>query len=189
MTTDSLTSGDDVVRFLTTQHKQITELFAEVQHSAGHARQDAFDRLRRLLAVHETAEEMIVHPRARRIVDDVDHVVDDRLREEHDAKQVLAELEQLDVGSAEFEAKFDTFRQDVLSHAEAEEQLEFPQLTRELSAEELEQLGRAAQVAERAAPTRPHAGVESAVANLAVGPFASMLDRARDLITGHAHDA
>ena len=37
-------------------------------------------------------------------------------------------------------------------------------------------------VAEAIAPTRPHAGVESAKLNFAVGPFASMLDRARDLI-------
>ena len=31
-------------------------------------------------------------------------------------------------------------------------------------------------------PTRPHPGVESAKLNFAVGPFASMLDRARDVI-------
>ena len=36
--------------------------------------------------------------------------------------------------------------------------------------------------AEAIAPTRPHAGVESAKANFMVGPFASMLDRARDAI-------
>jgi hypothetical protein len=32
------------------------------------------------------------------------------------------------------------------------------------------------------APTLPHAGVESAKLNFAVGPFASMLDRVRDVI-------
>ena len=36
----------------------------------------------------------------------------------------------------------------------------------------------------RTAPTRPHAGVESQVANLTAGPFAAMLDRARDAIVG-----
>lgn len=41
---------------------------------------------------------------------------------------------------------------------------------------------KAVQAAEAIAPTRPHAGVESASLNFAVGPFASMLDRARDLI-------
>jgi hypothetical protein len=36
--------------------------------------------------------------------------------------------------------------------------------------------------AEAIAPTRPHPGVESPMANLAVGPFVSLLDRVRDAI-------
>jgi hypothetical protein len=43
-------------------------------------------------------------------------------------------------------------------------------------------MAKAVVAAEGIAPTRPHAGVESAKANFVVGPFASMLDRARDLI-------
>ncbi|GAB4585097.1 hypothetical protein Ntsu_29290 [Nocardia sp. IFM 10818] len=42
---------------------------------------------------------------------------------------------------------------------------------------------RAVEIAEALAPTRPHAGVESVGANLLVGPFAAMLDRARDAIS------
>lgn len=163
-------------------------MFDEVMQSVGHARQEAFDRLRRLLAVHETAEEQIVHPRARRILDDGQQVIDDRLQEEHDAKQVLAELEQLDVNSEEFVAKLETFREDVLAHAAAEEREEFGYLSDALTSEELGSLGRAAEVAERLAPTHPHAGVESVPAHLLTGPFAAMLDRSRDLISGRNHD-
>ena len=43
-------------------------------------------------------------------------------------------------------------------------------------------MAKAVQAAEAIAPTRPHPGVESAKLNFAVGPFASMLDRARDLL-------
>jgi len=43
---------------------------------------------------------------------------------------------------------------------------------------------RAAELAEAVAPTRPHAGIESQGANLIAGPFASMIDRARDAIAG-----
>jgi hypothetical protein len=53
-----------------------------------------------------------------------------------------------------------------------------------LSSGELENMGRAAKLAEAIAPTRPHPGVESQVANLLAGPFAAMLDRARDAIVG-----
>ena len=45
-------------------------------------------------------------------------------------------------------------------------------------------MGRAAKLAETIAPTRPHPGVESQVANLLAGPFAAMLDRPRDAIIG-----
>ena len=45
-------------------------------------------------------------------------------------------------------------------------------------------MAKAVLAAEAIAPTRPHAGVESAKANFAVGPFASMLDRARDAPRG-----
>jgi hypothetical protein len=55
-------------------------------------------------------------------------------------------------------------------------------LERKLSSDDLERMAKALQAAQAIAPTRPHAGVESAKLNFAVGPFASMLDRARDLI-------
>jgi hemerythrin superfamily protein len=176
-------STDDVVRFLTDQHNLIKDLFEEVLSASGDdARQTAFVELRQLLAVHETAEEMVVHPRARAAVDGGDKIVDARLEEEHKAKQQLSELEKLDIGSAEFITELEKFREAVLDHAAHEEAEEFVKLSRELDAQELERMTKAVQAAEAIAPTRPHAGVESASLNFAVGPFASMLDRARDLI-------
>ncbi|WP_239071904.1 hypothetical protein [Amycolatopsis sp. SID8362] len=41
-----------------------------------------------------------------------------------------------------------------------------------------------AKPAEAVGPTRPHPGVESATANLLLGPPAAIMDRARDLIRG-----
>lgn len=174
----------DIVSFLRQQHEQIRALFSEVERSSGRARGDAFDRFRRLLAVHETAEEQLVHPRARSALGNGDQVVEARLAEEHQAKQVLAELEKLDTHSADFADMFARFRQDVLAHAEAEERDEFPGLNRQLDAEQLVRMRRAAELAEQVAPTRPHPGVESAGANLLAGPFASMLDRIRDRLGG-----
>ncbi len=40
----------------------------------------------------------------------------------------------------------------------------------------------AVKAAQAIAPTHPHPGVESAKLNFALGPFASMLDRARDAL-------
>ncbi|MDG5773734.1 hemerythrin domain-containing protein [Mycolicibacterium fortuitum] len=176
-------STDDVVKFLKDQHNLIKDLFEEVfSASTVEAREKAFVELRQLLAVHETAEEMVVHPRVRREVADGDEIVDARLHEEHAAKEQLSKLESMDFDSAEFLAELAKFRDAVVDHAEHEEHEEFNKLHRKLDADELEKLVKAVQAAEAIAPTRPHPGVESAGLNFAVGPFASMLDRAQDLI-------
>ncbi|MEU1959858.1 hypothetical protein [Nocardia sp. NPDC019304] len=46
---------------------------------------------------------------------------------------------------------------------------------------------RTVELAETMAPTRPHPGVESATANVLVGPFAAMMDRAKDMISKPRH--
>ena len=76
-----------------------------------------------------------------------------------------------------------TIATDVLQHAQCEEDEEFSALDSELSDDERKKLTSAVQLAERIAPTHPHAGVESGAANFAVGPFVSLLDRARDALS------
>lgn len=176
----------DVVAFLKEQHGQIKALFEQVTAARGKAREKSFYALRRLLSVHETAEEEIVHPTARRVLPDGKEVVDARLREEHAAKKVLADLENLDVNSAEFEARLQMLKTSIVAHAEAEEQTEFDRLGALLNQDRLERMRRAVEFAESIAPTRPHAGVESPMANMLAGPLVAMVDRMRDALAGKA---
>lgn len=185
MSAPDIRSTGDVVDYLKAQHATIRELFTEVLDAAGaETRDQAFTRLRTMLAVHETAEEMVVHPRVRRKIDGGAQIVDERLAEEHDAKVLLRDIEQLPRDSAEFSKAVIHLQAAVLKHAEAEEELEFTALEAELDDDELNKLADAVAVAERIAPTHPHPGVESAAANFAAGPFASVLDRARDALSG-----
>jgi hemerythrin superfamily protein len=176
-------SPDEVVAFLKAQHNLIEDMFDQVLYATDpQAREKPFVDLRQLLAVHETAEEMVVHPRVRREVDAIDSIVDARLEEEHEAKELLSRIEKIDITSQQFIDELTKLRDAVLDHAQHEEKYEFPKLQEELDADELKRLTTAVRAAEAIAPTRPHAGVESAMLNFAVGPFASMIDRARDLI-------
>lgn len=184
MTSSGMSTAQDVVSFLTAQHEQIKALFGRVASSSGDERRAAFTDLRRLLAIHETAEEEVVHPRARREIDDGDRIVDERLQEENEGKQALGALEALDVDSAEFETGLRELQADVLLHARNEEEQEFVRLAAELDADQLATMRRAVELAESTAPTRPHPGVESGAANVIAGPFAAMLDRARDALSG-----
>jgi hemerythrin superfamily protein len=179
-----MSSGIDVVSFLVDQHEQIKSRFARVRSTRGEERANEFYSLRRLLAVHETAEEEIVHPAARRALPNGDTLVEARLQEENEAKKVLAQLESLDVDSAEFDTMLSRLERSVLVHAQAEERDEFGQLASVLDQSQLERMARAAEFAEKVAPTRPHPGVESATANMLAGPFAAMIDRTRDALSG-----
>lgn len=177
----------DVVTYLKTQHETIKALFVETLDAKNaDDQQEAFTRLRTLLAVHETAEEMMVHPRVRRKIEGGSEIADARLTEEHDAKVALSELEKIPCGTADFSKALIHLQAAVLEHAEREETEEFTLLEKQLDDAELAKLASAVQMAERIAPTHPHAGVESAFANFAVGPFASLLDRARDALRGTA---
>jgi hemerythrin superfamily protein len=176
-------SGEDVVTFLKGQHAKIKSLFDTLFASSGAQRKDTFRELRRLLAIHETAEEEIVHPAARRLIADGEAIVEYRLREERSAKEALAYLEKIDLQSTEFEARLRTLQEDVLEHAKSEEEQEFAQLAGKLDETRLQRMRKAVELAEKTAPTRPHPAMESAAANLFIGPFASMMDRARDALS------
>lgn len=171
----------DAVDLLIRQHEEIRRLFRKVEASAGTRQEEAFERLRRLLAVHETAEEQVVHPLVRRGVPGGDEIVDARLAEERRAKRMLRDLERMGTSDPSFTPMFARFRVAVLAHAEREEVEEFPALRRRGQAE-LRGLAAAIKAAEAMAPTHPHPGVESATANFLFGALASAADRTRDVL-------
>lgn len=177
---------EDVIELLLGQHMLIRELFVEVQSSSGEARSEAFSRLVRMLAVHETAEEEVVHPLARRHIDGGEQVVEDRLREEHEAKEVLARLEGMDHDSAEFDSELENLRRSVLEHAHHEEVYEFRYLRGHYDADRLRKLATQVRAAEKMAPTHAHPGLETAGENLAAGPVVAVFDKAKDAMRGMA---
>lgn len=172
----------DVVELLEQQHQQIRRLLDDVVNHKGEERKHAFQRVVRLLAVHETAEEEVVHPYVRDHVEGGEQVIKDRTAEEKSAKEALSRLEDMDVDSSEFHEKFGAVRQDILAHAEAEEKSEFTHLRAVADQRGLEGLAKAVKAAEAVAPTHPHPGAESAAANLLVTPVASLVDRTKDAI-------
>jgi hypothetical protein len=133
-----------------------------------------------MLARHETAEEMILRPLTKKSVPQGETIADDRFAEENESKQQLAELEKLDVDGAEFTSMFATFKTAVLAHAQAEERLEFPALRKSVDADTLKQAKGKLEKAEAMAPTHPHPMASSNAMNYVAGPFAAMLDRAKD---------
>lgn len=177
-------NGNDVISFLKLQHQQVKTMFTSVISAHGEERARAFASLRRMMAVHETAEEEVVHPAARKALPDGESLVQARLREENEAKKALTELEALNVDSAEFTTKIRSLEKNVIAHADAEERDEFNRLASALDPARLVKMRKAAELAEEWAPTHAHAGIESQAGNLLAGPFVALMDRARDAIVG-----
>jgi len=188
MADQSTTNGMTATDVLRLQHEQVKFMFGQMEELTGDARRELFDCLRTTLAVHETAEEEVVHPRAKRISDAAQQAVQARLDEESEAKQVLSNLEKLGVDDGKFDELFTEFRSAVLRHAEAEESEIFPLLEANVDRQELEQMAEALLVAEEMAPTHPHPhGPESALGNLMVGPFVAVADKVRDKLAERHH--
>jgi hemerythrin superfamily protein len=177
------TQDQDVVDLLLEQHDQIKSLFSQLKMAEGDQKRELFEDLVRLLAVHESAEEEVVHPTARRKLTGGDEVVEQRLREEDEAKRELAELYDLGVDHPEFDPRLSRFAEAVIQHASSEESEEFLKLRATLSEDQLRRMAGAVRAAEAMAPTRPHpmAG-ESATANLVAGPPLALFDRVRDAV-------
>lgn len=172
----------DVIRILLEQHARIKDLFRDLKSATGEHRQQAFDELRALLAVHETAEEMVLRPVSADVAGT--SVTDARNDEEAEANKVLAELEDMDVTSAGFATKLAAFEQSVSEHAEKEEKEEFPPVLASCDEDKRASMGRKLMAAEKMAPTHPHPSTAgSPAAQWAVGPFASIVDRTRDVIS------
>lgn len=177
------TENMDVVDLLKAQHVHIRELFDAVGRARSHdTKQAAFEELRRFLAVHETAEELVTHPGAR-LAEGGNDVVDARLEEETEAKKMLADLDGMDVDETGFTDKLAALKEAVLAHADAEESEEFPLLRAEHDERRLKRMADAVRAAEAIAPTHPHPSVGSSMTtNLMAGPLASVIDRTRDAV-------
>ncbi|MDT7725839.1 MAG: hypothetical protein QOI21_2415 [Actinomycetota bacterium] len=172
---------ENVIAFLSRQHEEIRNLFTALETATGKERRDLFRALVRLLAIHETAEEEVVHPEVRSLTGG-GPVVEARIGEERSAKALLVTLNDMGPDAEGFDTLLVQLRDDVLAHAEHEEREEFPLLLKAHTRERLRAMASTVRVAEAIAPTRPHPGVESATANLLLGPPVAIMDRARDLI-------
>jgi hemerythrin superfamily protein len=126
-TTMSRDTGEssDVIDEILADHAEIKRLLSEVADGRGSGRAGAFDELARIIAMHEAAEQAVVHPEMEQLDD---AVADKRLDEEAKGDAMLERLRAMSVTDAEFDALFAKFSTAVLRHAEHEENEEHPRL-------------------------------------------------------------
>ncbi|MER6524038.1 hemerythrin domain-containing protein [Streptomyces sp. NPDC001508] len=176
--------AESVVDVLTRQHRQIKLGFLQAALPGPWRRQN-FERLMRLLAVHEAAEEAHVHPVARRALRHGRELAARRRDEEREAKQLLIALWHTGPDGVGYLRRLNEVRRAVSRHAAREEREEFRALRKALSPSRLSMLGAEVKLTQAYAPTRPHRWVNNEATNKLAAPVLGPVDRALDALRHH----
>lgn len=138
---------------------------------------------------HEALEEMYFWPAVRDHIQSGSTLADEAIGQEQAAKQILASLDKVGSGDAEFERLLGKFVVDAREHIEFEETQVWPLLRTALPAETSAELGEKIAEGKKTAPTRPHPHTPPSPGALkAAGPVAAAADKARDKLTGRGSD-
>src|SRR4051812_879036 len=184
----------DVIEILEQDHREVEQMFTELESLRGASTEDAKSRRKDLadqvtieLVRHSVAEEVLVYPQVERKVsaDEAEHA-----REEHaEAEETMRKLEKLDADDPAFDDELATLMAEIRHHIEDEEGQMFAHMRQVIDADELRKLGERVENFKKVAPTRPHPNVPNTpLPRLAAGPAASLFDRMRDLATGRGTD-
>ncbi len=180
----------DVIEILEHDHREVEQMFAELESLRGASTEEAKERRKALaeqvtieLVRHSVAEEVLVYPKvdAKVSKEEADHA-----REEHaQAEETLQRLEKLDADDPSFDDELATLMKEIRHHIEDEEGEMFAHMRERIDQDELRSLGKRVEAFKKVAPTRPHPNVPNEpLPRMAAGPAASLFDRMRDLATG-----
>jgi hemerythrin-like domain-containing protein len=181
----------DVFTVLSQDHEEVKRMLAELEKGPSRATGASEDQLalRKKMTEqliieesrHEALEEMYFWPVVRDHLPDGDTLAD----QEQEAKEVLAKLDKLDAGDAEFEKLLGTFTWAAREHIQFEETAVWPGLRTALNTERAAELGTQIPEGKKTAPTRPHPHTPPSPGALkTAGPIAAAADKARDAVTG-----
>ncbi|MFF0109522.1 hemerythrin domain-containing protein [Streptomyces hirsutus] len=179
--------GGDVIAELTTDHREVDELFAQIENQpvGDPRRRELADELTIELVRHSVAEEMHLYPAVREHVEGGNEIADKELTDHAEVEQHLKDLEGLDAQDPQFNHLVAKLKLEVSEHVRDEEDRLFPLLAAACTPEVLDDLGDRIRTAKKIAPTRPHPSApDTPPGNKLLGPGAGLVDRARDLLTG-----
>jgi hemerythrin superfamily protein len=174
----------DIIDLLTNDHAEVNQLFGRFSQASKPETKDELAKdIIHDLSVHAAVEEQFVYPLVRKKVDGGDDLVDHGIEEHQEVKKLLADLEKLDPSDSEFATKMDKVISSVREHVSEEEDEVLPKLREATTADTREKVGAVVEKAKSLVPTHPHPMVPgTATAQMVAGPWASIMDHARDLL-------
>jgi hypothetical protein len=175
-------TGRNVIDVIGGQHRQLIELCDRLVADPGRKLTDVVIAT---LSRHLSAEEQYLYPAVRRVVPDGDDLAARELAEDHGLLVTLQQLQRAGREGSEFERLCGEIAAAVRRHVAADAEELLPVLARLVPIEDLIRVGNRIEVAEEAAPTRPHPGTPSSPPwNKVVDPAVAVVDKVRDVVTG-----
>lgn len=149
----------NAITLLKDDHKRVKELFRQygrVGRGAKKTKARLVGEMIKELSQHSMIEEAVFYPECRsRVPESTDDVLES-LEEHHIVKWTLDELRTMNPSEERYDAKVTVLMENVLHHIKEEEQELFPEVSRQLTRRDLNEIGEALQTFRTIAPTRPH---------------------------------
>jgi hypothetical protein len=125
----------DAIEMLEEQHRDLEDLFEELEAADASDKRDLFDEIADQISVHAVIEERHFYPavRARRTED----ILLESLEEHLSIKRLLADLLQLDPRNQLFEPKLKVLKEQIEHHVKEEEEELFPKVRKVLDRKQL----------------------------------------------------
>jgi hypothetical protein len=178
------TTGPNVVDLISREHRELLALCAELTgEGTDPARRRTLSQvISAELSRHLSAEEQYLYPAVRSIVPDGYAMVDREIAEDRALLESLRLLEAADDDTRPDRAA-DVCRR-VTRHSDAAAADLLPMLLQMAPVEDLIRLGNRVELAEEAAPTRPHPGTPATPPwNKVVDPAVAVVDKMRDMMS------
>ncbi len=121
----------DAVEMLKDEHRQVEALFKEYEQLAHGddlaAKETLATEICEKLTIHAQVEEEVFYPAARQILDE-QQIIDEAEEEHADAKQLVAELEEMSPDDDAYDKTVKALSDAIAHHVEEEESEMFPKL-------------------------------------------------------------
>lgn len=176
-------TGRTVADVIETQHRTLLALCDRLTGD-GEDRRKVTEVVVAALSRHLSAEEQYLYPAVRRVVPDGDRLTDRELAEDHDLLVTLRRLDGVRPEHPSFGALAADVTAAVRRHVEADAAELLPLLRQMVPAEDLIRVGNRIELAQEAAPTRPHPSTPDRPPwNKVVDPVVAVVDKARDALS------
>ena len=119
----------DAVALLTQQHREVEEMFERFEKMTDRAKvskKKLADEICNALIMHTTIEEEIFYPATREASEDTEDMVDEAVVEHASAKDLIAQIMEMDPDDDLYDAKVKVLSEMIEHHVEEEEKEMFP---------------------------------------------------------------